>query len=153
MQIKIEIDVKPEELRRFLGLPDISGLQDDIIGFLRDKVEAAGEFHPTDLLRNNLDALRKTSAWKNLMSRVRSTEAAAPKAPKPSRPTTGASAAAAAPVRGGSGATATSPRRTRKPVTATPRKPAAGRRKAPGATARRSAHSPKNTPGGSGEPG
>ncbi len=40
MQIKIEIDVKPEELRRFLGLPDVAGLQEDIIHFLRDKMGA-----------------------------------------------------------------------------------------------------------------
>lgn len=73
MQIKIEIDVKPEELRRFLGLPDISGLQDDVIAFLRDKVEAAGEFHPTEFVKSNFDALRKTSAWKNLAARVRLT--------------------------------------------------------------------------------
>lgn len=71
MQIKIEIDVKPEELRRFLGLPDISGLQDDIIAFLRDKMEAASDFHPTDFVKSNLGALRKTAAWKNLMARVR----------------------------------------------------------------------------------
>ena len=31
MQIKVEIEVKPEELRRFLGLPDVAGLQEDAI--------------------------------------------------------------------------------------------------------------------------
>lgn len=70
MQIKIEIDVKPEELRRFLGLPDISGLQDDIVAFLRDKVGAAGEFDAASFVKQNLDNLRKRGPWKNIVARV-----------------------------------------------------------------------------------
>jgi hypothetical protein len=50
MQIKIEIDLKPEELRRFLGLPDVSGLQEDILGFVRETVNVAGELDPTGLV-------------------------------------------------------------------------------------------------------
>jgi hypothetical protein len=64
MQIKIEIDVKPEELRRFLGLPDVSGLQDEIVAFLRDKVEAASEFDAGGFVKSNFDAL------KNIVSKV-----------------------------------------------------------------------------------
>jgi len=70
MQIKIEIDVKPEELRRFLGLPDVSGLQDDIVAFLRDKVGAAGEFDAAGFVKQNLDNLRKRGPWKNIVARV-----------------------------------------------------------------------------------
>ncbi|MGH8430256.1 MAG: hypothetical protein ACREUF_07615, partial [Solimonas sp.] len=70
MQIKIEIDVKPEELRRFLGLPDISGLQDDIVAFLRDKVGAASEFDAAGFVKHNLDVLRKRGPWKNIVARV-----------------------------------------------------------------------------------
>ncbi|AXQ28247.1 hypothetical protein D0B54_05930 [Solimonas sp. K1W22B-7] len=70
MQIKIEIDVKPEELRRFLGLPDVSGLQDDIVAFLRDKVGAAGEFDAASFVKQNLDNLRKRGPWKNIVARV-----------------------------------------------------------------------------------
>jgi hypothetical protein len=80
MQIKIEIDVKPEELRRFLGLPDVSGLQEDIVNFLRDKMGAASEFDATGFVKNNLDALRRTSAWKNLAARVRLNEGGEPAA-------------------------------------------------------------------------
>ena len=70
MQIKIEIDVKPEELRRFLGLPDVAGLQDDIVAFLRDKVGAAGEFDAAGFVKQNLDNLRKRGPWKNIVARV-----------------------------------------------------------------------------------
>lgn len=58
MQIKIEIDVKPEELRRFLGLPDVGALQDDIVDFLRDKVSEVADLGPSGFVKSNLDALR-----------------------------------------------------------------------------------------------
>ena len=43
MQIKVEIEVKPEELRRFLGLPDVSGLQDEVLNFVREKMGQASD--------------------------------------------------------------------------------------------------------------
>lgn len=68
MQIKIEIDVKPEELRRFLGLPDVAGLQEDVINFLREKVSDANEnFDPAAFVKGNLDTLRKNKAWQRFM--------------------------------------------------------------------------------------
>ncbi|NKF21336.1 DUF6489 family protein [Solimonas marina] len=76
MQIKIEIDVRPEELRRFLGLPDVSGLQEDIVAFLRDKLGAAGEFDASQFVKNNFDTLRRTPAWKRFASRLRAGESA-----------------------------------------------------------------------------
>lgn len=60
MQIKIEIDVKPEELRRFLGLPDVAGLQDDVVQFLRTSLSSAGDnFDPASFVKDNLDNLLK----------------------------------------------------------------------------------------------
>lgn len=76
MQIKIEIDVRPDELRRFLGLPDIAGLQDDLVAFLRDKIGTASEFDAAAFVRHNVDTLRKTPAWKKLVTRVRIAEVA-----------------------------------------------------------------------------
>ena len=71
MQIRIEIDVKPEELRRFLGLPDVAGLQDDVVQFLREKVGQVNEnFNPGDFVKGNLDQLRQSPAWKRLMTRL-----------------------------------------------------------------------------------
>ena len=67
MQIKIEIDVKPEELRRFLGLPDVAGLQDDVVRFLREKVGAASDnFDPAAVLQGSLDLIRRNPTWKLL---------------------------------------------------------------------------------------
>lgn len=71
MQIKIEIEMKPEELRRFLGLPDVAGLQDDVLQFVRDKVGQVNEnFNPADFLRDNLDVLRQSPAWQKLKARL-----------------------------------------------------------------------------------
>ncbi len=75
MQIKIEIDVKPEELRRFLGLPDVSGIQDEIISFLRDKVGQASEFDAGGFVKSNLDVL------KNIVSKVTIKDSSAEETP------------------------------------------------------------------------
>ena len=74
MQIKIEIDVRPEELRRFLGLPDVSGLQEDVVAFLRDKIGAASEFDATQFVKSNIDVLRRTPGFKTILSRLRINE-------------------------------------------------------------------------------
>ena len=71
MQIKIEIDVKPEALRRFLGLPDVAGLQDDIVQFLREKVGQVNEnFNPSDFVKGNLELLRQSPALKRLLTKI-----------------------------------------------------------------------------------
>jgi hypothetical protein len=90
MQIKIEIDVKPEELRRFLGLPDVAGLQEDLINFVRSKVGSAAEnFDPAAFVRSNINTLTRTKAWRRLMDGVaaaRDEMDEEPERPKPSRP-------------------------------------------------------------------
>jgi len=74
MQIKIEIDVRPDELRRFLGLPDVAGLQDDLVTFLRGKIGAASEFDATGFVKSNIEALRKYPAWQKIVARVKLAE-------------------------------------------------------------------------------
>ena len=84
MQIKIEIDVKPEELRRFLGLPDVAGLQDDVVQFLREKVGQVNEnFNPADFVRSNLDAVKSSPAWKRVMTRIVGEDEPPPPPPAP----------------------------------------------------------------------
>jgi len=73
MQIKVEIDVKPEELRRFLGLPDVAGLQDDLMAFLKDKMgQASDGLSPAaDFVRGNLETLKSSAAVQRLLSTVK----------------------------------------------------------------------------------
>lgn len=89
MQIKIEIDVKPDELRRFLGLPDVAGIQDEVIQFLRTKVGQANEsFNPGEFVKGNFENLRKTPAWKRFMARLDEAENSEDEGPAPKRPRT-----------------------------------------------------------------
>ena len=73
MQIKVEIDVKPEELRRFLGLPDVAGLQEDLMAFLKDKVGQAsdGLTPAADFVRGNFENLKSSAAVQRLLSTVK----------------------------------------------------------------------------------
>ena len=109
MQIKVEIDVKPEELRRFLGLPDVAGMQEDLVAFLRDKVGQASEnLSPAaEFVRDNLGTLKDTgsAAVQRLLSsvKVRVSEPEPAKAAEPVRK-----------ARSGKPAAAKSPRRVRK---------------------------------------
>ena len=38
MKIKIDIDMTPEELRQFMGLPDVSGVQETIMSKMKDSI-------------------------------------------------------------------------------------------------------------------
>ncbi|MBI2383006.1 MAG: hypothetical protein HYV18_02920 [Gammaproteobacteria bacterium] len=68
MQIKIEIDVQPEELRRFLGLPDMAGLQEDLIHFLREKLVAAGEtFDPAAFVKENIGHIKRSRTLRRIL--------------------------------------------------------------------------------------
>lgn len=73
MQIKVEIDVKPEELRRFLGLPDVAGLQEDLMSFLKDKMgQASDGLSPAaDFVRGNFENLKSSAAVQRLLSSVK----------------------------------------------------------------------------------
>ena len=43
MKINIEIDVSPEEMRRFLGLPDVGGIQQQMIERFTDSLQNSQE--------------------------------------------------------------------------------------------------------------
>lgn len=63
MNIKVEIDLKPEELRRLLGLPDVAGLQEDMISYVRTKMTQGVEgFDAATLLRGG------SKAWQRLFT-------------------------------------------------------------------------------------
>jgi hypothetical protein len=67
MNIKIDIELTPQELRQFIGLPDVAGLQDDMIQFVREKVTKGVENVDVEALRQGIQSTR---AWKRLMSMI-----------------------------------------------------------------------------------
>lgn len=50
MKLTIEVDCTPEEARRFLGLPDISVLNDHLVNEMRKRVESNMALLDTDEL-------------------------------------------------------------------------------------------------------
>ncbi|QEQ96581.1 DUF6489 family protein [Neptunomonas concharum] len=52
MNFRIDVDMTPEELRKVLGLPDVSALQDEMIKKIREQMEAGVEgYDPLTLLK------------------------------------------------------------------------------------------------------
>lgn len=65
MIIKIEIDVQPEELRRFLGVPEVFSLPEDVVRNLREKVIAGVENLDANAL---VETVKESKPWKTLMT-------------------------------------------------------------------------------------
>ncbi|MGH8443192.1 MAG: hypothetical protein ACRETF_09875 [Nevskiaceae bacterium] len=69
MRIKMEIDMKPEELQRFLGLPDVAAMREELMQFIKERVAA----DPAGFLLDNLEQLRKSRPVRRLLYGTRST--------------------------------------------------------------------------------
>ena len=51
MKMTIEVDCSPEEARRFLGLPDVSSLNDHLVGEMKKHGMTVTELTPAELAR------------------------------------------------------------------------------------------------------
>lgn len=53
MKISVEVDCTPEEARRFMGLPDVSTLNDHLVGEMRKRMESnMAMLSPDELVKN-----------------------------------------------------------------------------------------------------
>jgi hypothetical protein len=53
MKMTIEVDCSPEEARRFLGLPDVSTLNDHLVGEMKKRIDAnMSMISPEELMKN-----------------------------------------------------------------------------------------------------
>jgi hypothetical protein len=53
MKMTIEVDCTPEEARRFLGLPDVSALNDHLVSEMGKRIDAnIGLLSPEEFLKN-----------------------------------------------------------------------------------------------------
>jgi hypothetical protein len=51
MKFNIELDVTPEELRRFLGLPDVAPLQEELMNKLKERIDSGmTDYDPVKLM-------------------------------------------------------------------------------------------------------
>ena len=69
MRIKMDIDMKPDELQRFLGLPDVAAMREELMQFIKERVAA----DPAGFLLDNLDRLGKSKPVRRLLYGTRST--------------------------------------------------------------------------------
>jgi hypothetical protein len=53
MKMTIEVDCSPEEARRFLGLPDVSGLNDHLVSEMSKRIDAnISLLNPEEFMKN-----------------------------------------------------------------------------------------------------
>ena len=53
MKMNVEIDCTPEEARRFLGLPDVSVLNDHLVGEMKKQIDSnMAMLAPEELVKN-----------------------------------------------------------------------------------------------------
>jgi hypothetical protein len=53
MKMTIEVDCSPEEARRFLGLPDVSALNDHLVNEMQKRIDAnMAMVSPDELVKN-----------------------------------------------------------------------------------------------------
>jgi hypothetical protein len=53
MKMTIEVDCTPEEARRFMGLPDVSSLNEHIVAEMRNRIDAnMAMLAPEELMKN-----------------------------------------------------------------------------------------------------
>jgi hypothetical protein len=69
VKIRVEVDVKPTELREFLGLPDVSGIQKDALDALsRSLKRGSSSVDPVSILKGFLPAgLLSPDEWQRLL--------------------------------------------------------------------------------------
>ncbi len=72
MKIRVEVEVEPTELREFLGLPDLSGLQEDAMDAISRRLRSGGEgIDPMAILRGFVPSgLLSVEEWQRLLRRA-----------------------------------------------------------------------------------
>jgi|GEM_PF-379575 len=81
MKIKIEVDTTPEEMRQFLGLPDVADIQSDLIAKVRERMQAGAQgYDPLALLKplmpenlRSMEAFQK-AFWENISAGSKDTD-------------------------------------------------------------------------------
>ena len=53
MKLNIEVDCTPDEARRFMGLPDVSGLNDHLVSEMSKRIDAnINMLNPEEFMKN-----------------------------------------------------------------------------------------------------
>lgn len=63
MKVKVEIDMKPEELQRFLGMPDVNAMREEVMRFIKERIAA----DPAGFLMENLEQISKSRPLRRIL--------------------------------------------------------------------------------------
>ena len=67
MKINITLDVTPEEARQFFGLPDVQGLQEEMLKQAQQRLAESGNQAFADMLST---AVQPMLAWQNWLQQM-----------------------------------------------------------------------------------
>lgn len=63
MKITVDVDITPEELRRFLGLPNVEGLQEEMLKMAQTQLTESGQNILNDLVTGAVQPMLAYQQW------------------------------------------------------------------------------------------
>lgn len=63
MKITVDVDITPEELRRFLGLPNVEGLQEEMLKMAQKQLTESGQKTFNDLITGAVQPMMAYQQW------------------------------------------------------------------------------------------
>ena len=89
MKITVDVDITPEELRRFIGLPNVEKLQEQILNNAQTYLKESGSGQYGDLIATAMQPMMAYQSWIQKMmnnSADTPTQDKPPKTPKADKP-------------------------------------------------------------------
>ncbi len=75
MKITVDVDITPEELRRFLGLPNVEGLQEEMLKMAQQQLSESGQTILNDMVTGAIQPMLAYQQWlQRMMTGNTSTE-------------------------------------------------------------------------------
>ena len=73
MKITVNLDITPEELRQFLGLPNVEGLQEEMLKMAQKRMTESGQAVFNDMIAGAVQPMLAYQQWlQRMMSGARS---------------------------------------------------------------------------------
>ena len=63
MKITVDVDITPEELRRFLGLPNVEGLQEEMLKMAHKQITESGQTVFNDMIAGAVQPMLAYQQW------------------------------------------------------------------------------------------
>ncbi len=74
MKITVDVDITPEELRRFLGLPNVEGLQEEMLKMAHKQITESGQTVFNDMIAGAVQPMLAYQQWLQRMMTPNSKE-------------------------------------------------------------------------------